>query len=212
MQKSLVALGGMNHGKVIPLIVNEFRIGRDAGCHLRPASTDVSRLHCAIMTKPDGRVFIRDLSSANGTIVNERYLIGGELQLHDGDVLEIGPLMFRFHTQVEARTTSPAGVMNTTPHVPSPNPPAIPPPGPPPGRHPMLPGLTSASAIPGRSYRDESVLDSTLETHSDLSDSNIFSVRDSGDFKAIHMDTLPIDTGHPGGRVLPDSGPKLCKE
>src|SRR5438270_9599599 len=105
MQKTLVALGGMYHGKVIPLIVNEFRIGRDAKCHLRPASTDVSRLHCAVLTRPDGRIFIRDFGSANATIVNERYLIGGELELHDGDVLEIGPLMFRFHVQAASETS-----------------------------------------------------------------------------------------------------------
>jgi S-DNA-T family DNA segregation ATPase FtsK/SpoIIIE len=212
MQKSLVALGGMNHGKVIPLVVNEFRIGRDAGCHLRPASTDVSRLHCAIMSKANGRVFIRDFSSSNGTIVNERYLLGGELELHDGDVLEIGPLMFRFHTQVEATTTSPTSVANTKPHVPNPNPPVLSPSSPPPARHPLLPGLSTVGAIPGRGFQDESALETTLETHSDLSDSNIFSVRDSGDFKALHMDTLPIDTGHPAGKVMPDSGPKLCKD
>jgi len=206
MQKTLVALGGMNHGKVIPLVVNEFRIGRDAGCHLRPASTDISRLHCAIMVKADDRVFIRDFGSANGTIINERYLIGGELQLHDGDVLEIGPLMFRFHAESPANTTAPNSLANTSPHVPNPNP------GPPPAPRPLLPGLSSASAIPGRGYRDESALETTLETCHDLSDSNIFSVRDSGDFRPLHMDTLPIDTGHPVVRVLPDSGPKLCKD
>jgi hypothetical protein len=208
MQKTLVTLGGMYHGKVIPLLVSEFRIGRDSKCHLRPASTDISRLHCAITTRPDGRMFIRDFGSACGTIVNQRYLIGGELELHDGDVLEIGPLMFRFHVQA-AMETSPASEATTAPMVPNPNVPT----GPPPSPRPLLPGLTSVSSIPGRNYHEESALETTLETHCDLSDSNIFSVRDSSDFRLPGKDTLPLGRAiHTPGTELPDSGPKLVRE
>jgi len=195
----------MYHGKVIPLIAGEFRIGRDPQCHLRPASTDISRLHCAIITRHGGHVFIRDFGSTLGTIVNQRYLIGGELELHDGDVIEVGPLMFRFHVQEEARTTSPGSILATSPEVPQLNPP-----GPPPAPRPLLPGLTTLSSIPGRQYRDESALETKLQAQSDLTESNIFSVHDSNLFRPVGVDTLPLE-GH-GVQSLPDSGPKLVKD
>src|SRR5438874_1751603 len=105
MQKSLTVVGGTNHGRVVPIIVSEFRIGRDSACHLRPASTDISRLHCAIVTHPDGRTFLRDFGSNNGSVVNHRTLLGGEYELQDGDILEVGPLIFRFTLQAPAQST-----------------------------------------------------------------------------------------------------------
>lgn len=217
MQKTLVVLGGINHGQVIPLLVSEFRIGRDSGCHLRPASTDISRLHCAIITRPDGRVFVRDYGSVNGTIINERYLIGGELQLQDSDVLEVGPLMFRFHCQTVAATTASNSVLATTPNIPVPPPVAVPLPAQP---RPLLPGLSTAvstvGGVPGRGYKEDSVLHMSTETYSDLSDSNIFSVRDKDDFRPVTVDTLPINPdrlpGEPGEKGSRDSGPMLCQE
>jgi predicted component of type VI protein secretion system len=95
MQLFLVVVGGVHHGREIPIPVTEFRIGRDAKCHLRPASDDVSRMHCALIQHPDGRVFLRDYGSSNGTILNRRMLVHGEMQLEDGDTIEVGPLMFR---------------------------------------------------------------------------------------------------------------------
>lgn len=95
MQLSLLVVGGVHHGKEIPITVSEFRIGRDAKCHLRPASDDVSRMHCALVVRPDDRVFLRDYGSSNGTILNRRMLVHGEVQLEDGDTIEVGPLMFK---------------------------------------------------------------------------------------------------------------------
>ncbi len=93
MNVSLTVMGGKHNGRVIPVNVPEFRIGRDRQCHLRPNSPDVSRFHCAIVRRPGG-VFIKDFGSKNGTIVNQRVLVGGELQLQDGDVIEVGRLAF----------------------------------------------------------------------------------------------------------------------
>lgn len=93
MKVALTVMGGKHNGRVIPVNVPEFRIGRDRQCHLRPNSPDVSRFHCAIVRRPGG-VFIKDFGSKNGTIVNQRVLVGGELQLQDGDVIEVGRLAF----------------------------------------------------------------------------------------------------------------------
>lgn len=93
MTVTLTVMGGKHNGRQIPVHVPEFRIGRDQRCHLRPNSPDVSRFHCAIIQRPKG-VFIKDYGSKNGTLVNHRLLQGGELQLQDGDIIEVGPLAF----------------------------------------------------------------------------------------------------------------------
>src|SRR5262249_3607442 len=108
MQLSLVVVGGVHHGREIPIPVPEFRIGRDAKCHLRPASDDVSRMHCALIQHPDGRVFLRDYCSSNGTILNRRMLVHGEMQLEDGDTIEVGPLMFRLRIVKPGAAATPA--------------------------------------------------------------------------------------------------------
>jgi pSer/pThr/pTyr-binding forkhead associated (FHA) protein len=105
MQVSLTVVGGVHHNRTIPIGVAEFRIGRDPKCHLRPASEDVSRQHCAIAMR-EGRVFLRDYGSRNGTILNRRLLVQGEVQLEDGDVIEVGPLTFRVGIAKEPATAA----------------------------------------------------------------------------------------------------------
>ncbi|HQR06541.1 MAG TPA: FHA domain-containing protein [Gemmatales bacterium] len=203
MQKSLLVVGGTNHGKVVPIIVQEFRIGRDAMCHLRPASTDISRLHCAIVSHPDGRVFLRDYASSNGTIINQRFLIGGEYELKDGDTLEVGPLGFRFHLQGAAASTLSASVVttNAVPQAPRPATSPVPPPLP----RPVLPGLTTVSSVPRYSYSEESALETTPDI---LTDSHIFSVHDQEMFQT---DTMPDAQVFKGSRKAADAGPMLVE-
>jgi pSer/pThr/pTyr-binding forkhead associated (FHA) protein len=186
MQKSLTVVGGTNHGRVVPIIMAEFRIGRDASCHLRPASTDISRIHCAIITHPDGSVFIRDFGSQLGTIINHRALIGGEIELQDGDILEVGPLMFRFTLQAPASSTIASSLQGTTPNLSLPATTVVPAPVPKP---PNLPGLTHVSSIPSpRMFYEESA----LETNPDnLPDSHIFCMRDDSSVEIPGIDTLP---------------------
>ena len=64
----LVVVGGVHDGRVIP-VVPPFLIGRASECHLRPASTAVSSLHCVIEDR-EGHIFIQDLGSTNGIKVN----------------------------------------------------------------------------------------------------------------------------------------------
>jgi pSer/pThr/pTyr-binding forkhead associated (FHA) protein len=117
MHVALKVVNGIHRNKVIPITVPEFKIGRDPSCQLRPASEDVSREHCAIIIRPDQRVFLRDYGSRNGTILNHRMLVHGELQLENGDLIEVGPLTFRLSitadeiieaTIAEPTTPSPA--------------------------------------------------------------------------------------------------------
>src|SRR5204863_487614 len=87
MMLSLVVLTpGKTEGKVLNLPLAQFLIGRDPQCQLRPASPSISKRHCAVIQR-DGKAFIRDFDSTNGTLVNDQP-VKGEQELHDGDELK----------------------------------------------------------------------------------------------------------------------------
>jgi pSer/pThr/pTyr-binding forkhead associated (FHA) protein len=109
MKLSLVVSQGVNAGKVIRISVADFLIGRDPECHLRPASPAVSKQHSGIATR-DGKVFVRDCGSTNGTFVNGEQ-IAGEREVKNGDALKVGPLEFTL--SLEADAPVPAAVKAT---------------------------------------------------------------------------------------------------
>jgi predicted component of type VI protein secretion system len=94
MDVTLIVATGVHKGKSIPITTPTFLIGRAKHCHLRPLRGDVGREHCAVVVRDD-RVFLRDLGSLNGTILNRQTMVDGEVELADGDVFEVGPLHFR---------------------------------------------------------------------------------------------------------------------
>jgi predicted component of type VI protein secretion system len=93
MQAILTVLRGPHQGRRIPITVAEFLIGRDPLCHLRPSSKEVHWQHCAIVSRETG-IYLRDDSQRGNTYLNRRQLVGGEMELMDGDRLRIGPLEF----------------------------------------------------------------------------------------------------------------------
>jgi len=94
MKLSLVVLTpGANQGKVLEIKLPQFLIGRDPQCHLRPVSPMISKRHCALIQR-EGKAFVRDFDSTNGTFVNN-VQVKGEIELHDGDQLKLGPLLFK---------------------------------------------------------------------------------------------------------------------
>jgi pSer/pThr/pTyr-binding forkhead associated (FHA) protein len=94
MKLSLVVLTqGANQGKVLEIKLSQFVIGRDPQCHLRPASPMISKRHCALLQR-EGKAFVRDFDSTNGTFVNN-VQVKDEIELHDGDQLKLGPLLFK---------------------------------------------------------------------------------------------------------------------
>lgn len=86
---------GKSQGKTIRIPGPTFLIGRDASCQLRPASEAISRVHTRIEQR-DGRVFVRDMGTTNGTALGTRVLHDEEAEAHNGDDLTIGPLAFTF--------------------------------------------------------------------------------------------------------------------
>ena len=105
MKLSLVVLQGKLEGKEIPIRLKQFVIGRDPQCHLRPASPLISKRHCAVLIH-DGKVFLRDFESLNGTILNQQPL-KGEVEIRNNDEFQVGPLTFRVKLE--------AGVLIDTP-------------------------------------------------------------------------------------------------
>jgi anti-anti-sigma factor len=83
---------GAAKGRPIGIYGPRFLIGRDRSCHLRLGSAMVSKLHSSIEVR-DGRVFVRDLGSTNGTIVDGRTLRDAEAEILDGARIQIGPVV-----------------------------------------------------------------------------------------------------------------------
>jgi len=92
MEVRLKVLSGKHAGKKIPIRGPKFLIGRADDCHLRAGSDLVSRHHCAIVLG-EAYLGVREFGSRNGTFVNQ-VAVKGEVELHSGDHLKIGPLEF----------------------------------------------------------------------------------------------------------------------
>lgn len=66
----------------------EITIGRAAGCRITIDDTFASQLHARVFTR-DGRTFVEDLGSTNGTYVNGMR-VTGEVPIHKGDTVQVG--------------------------------------------------------------------------------------------------------------------------
>src|SRR5438094_2632153 len=100
MKLSLIVASGVHEGKAIPVNVPQFVIGRDPQCQLRPASPVISKRHCALLVRGE-QVFVRDFESTNGTFVNDQP-VKGETELHNADVLKVGPITFAVNLEPTA--------------------------------------------------------------------------------------------------------------
>lgn len=88
-------------GRTAPLGKRALLIGRSPACQICAGAPGVSRVHCVVYLR-DERPFAVDLGSTYGTLVNgER--IGGETELSEGDVLQIGRLQLRVSADAEAQ-------------------------------------------------------------------------------------------------------------
>ena len=100
MQATLIVVDGAKKTR-IPLRLPT-TIGRGKKSKLRVRDSAVSRRHCELFEQDD-HLFISDLESSNGTMVNGQK-IEGPTQLKPDDVVSVGPVTFRF----ELNDSSPA--------------------------------------------------------------------------------------------------------
>jgi predicted component of type VI protein secretion system len=106
MKLSLIVLAaGKQAGKVLEIKLPQFLVGRDPQCHLRPASPLISKRHCVILQR-EGKAFVRDFDSTNGTFLNNQP-VKGEVELHNDDRLKIGPLLFTVRVEAGAPVNRP---------------------------------------------------------------------------------------------------------
>lgn len=81
-------------------------VGRDPAGGVVLGDESVSRKHAEIFVLPSGQVRIRDLGSANGTVVNDRRL--GEMALSVGDEIRLGSAVVRLGGERSAAAAPPA--------------------------------------------------------------------------------------------------------
>ena len=89
--------GGLTAGERFDLI-GGLSIGRSAEADVQIEDRYASGLHARVFSR-DGRTYVEDMNSTNGTLVNDATL-RGEAELIDGDVLRIGDTELRFEAGV----------------------------------------------------------------------------------------------------------------
>jgi pSer/pThr/pTyr-binding forkhead associated (FHA) protein len=76
-------------GRVFALS-DEMTVGRGGGCGVAlTGDRMVSQLHARIFRAPDGGLFVEDLGSTNGTVLN-RDRVSGPTPMKSGDLLRVG--------------------------------------------------------------------------------------------------------------------------
>ena len=92
MQAKLRIVGGEDRGREIPLQLPT-TVGRGASNTITLSQPLVSRHHCEVLER-DGRLWVRDTGSLNGTFVGSQRIDGIQL-LSPGQLLTVGTVTFR---------------------------------------------------------------------------------------------------------------------
>lgn len=92
----IVQIHGPELGKKYQLLEHEFTIGREEGNNIVVDLDNVSRRHACILRR-QGRMFVKDLGSTNGTYLNDQE-VQQETPLRSGDLIKVGGSIFKFLT------------------------------------------------------------------------------------------------------------------
>jgi pSer/pThr/pTyr-binding forkhead associated (FHA) protein len=84
--------GGLEQGQRFDLI-GGLSVGRSKEADVRIEDRYASSLHARVFSR-EGRFYVEDMSSTNGTLLNGATL-QGEAELIDGDTVQIGDTVFR---------------------------------------------------------------------------------------------------------------------
>lgn len=104
MNVKLIVSSGKSAGRAIAIKRPTLLIGRAEDCDVRPLSDEVSRRHCAVHVGP-ADVWVEDLGSRNGTLVNGTR-ISGKVKVANGDMVRVGTL------ELKVSLSTPAAVGN----------------------------------------------------------------------------------------------------
>ncbi|HVH41144.1 MAG TPA: GGDEF domain-containing protein [Labilithrix sp.] len=86
---TLTVTAGINAGQVYALDGMEHVIGRGTDADVWVEDGGVSRRHARITCQPDGRYFVEDLGSTNGTFIGSQRIQVAEIR--PGDRVQVGP-------------------------------------------------------------------------------------------------------------------------
>jgi hypothetical protein len=87
-------VGGDSSGiQSVEVTAPHFFLGRSPSCQVQLGSQLVSRVH-VLIRHHDGRVFVRDLETTNGTVLNGRTIHSQEIEVSDRDRIMVGPYLF----------------------------------------------------------------------------------------------------------------------
>jgi pSer/pThr/pTyr-binding forkhead associated (FHA) protein len=89
----LVAEGGPYDGRVFELTTAELAVGRAVDNDVVLDDPSLSRKHAKVYRRGPGELEVEDLSSSNGTFINQRKI--GRGSAHPGDTIRFGELSFR---------------------------------------------------------------------------------------------------------------------
>jgi hypothetical protein len=87
---------GLTQGALVPLSKKKNILGRSFRACLPLEDERVSREHAQILMR-DGKFFLSDMGSTNGTFLNNEE-VKGEFEVKSGDVIRIGNSIFRLET------------------------------------------------------------------------------------------------------------------
>ena len=114
---SLTFIKGVNQGTTVPLDGEKIILGRNADCQVVLNVPAVSREH-AVIRRIQGKFFIEDLKSRNGTFVNNQE-VSGRLALKDNDRIKICDNLMAF-VETAPRKPLPATIAAVMEPSPSP--------------------------------------------------------------------------------------------
>lgn len=95
----LVNMGSGDVGKRYPIVSRVSYIGRDEANQIAIANEAISKKH-AKMTFTDGKFYIEDLSSSNGTFLNGSR-VHTRTALKNGDLLRLGAIIVKFEISAQ---------------------------------------------------------------------------------------------------------------
>lgn len=115
MGASLVIMKGGNSGQTVPIDGEKIILGRNPDCHVVINGTAVSREHAHIL-KIQGKYYIEDQKSRNGTFVNNEQ-ISGRTALKDKDKIKICDFICTFSEPPEVKMPLPASMLSQEPEA-----------------------------------------------------------------------------------------------
>ena len=104
----LRGLNGELEGRNFDSASDRIEIGSHPLNQIEIRDRTVSRFHCEVVVRPNGRAWVKDLGSRNGTRVNGTRV--SEAELTDGAVLQLGQLQLAFEPLAERNTLEVAPV------------------------------------------------------------------------------------------------------